>query len=209
VRSSRARRSARRKLQGASLDGAQLQGASLDEAQLWRTDARGSAWEDTRVIEPQIEPMSAESFAELKEMIGKEVPVGDIRRHAMERIEKLDRAKALEGEAEMAKVWEAQARSSPATDVYEKRLARIWQEIGCSAEGAPHVIRGLLARLRGLPFPFDAQSPHPSSLAKAFLDEEHCPGARGLSDAEIAKLKAIRDRTPKPIDDDEPNDEED
>jgi Pentapeptide repeats (8 copies) len=60
-------------LQGAWFNYAQLQGASLDEAQLCRTDARGSAWEDTRVIEPQIEPMSAESFAELKEMIGKQV----------------------------------------------------------------------------------------------------------------------------------------
>ena len=33
------------------------------------------------------------------------------------------------------------------------------------------------------------------TLAAAFLDEEHCPGARGLTDAEKAKLKAIRDRS--------------
>ena len=35
----------------------------------------------------------------------------------------------------MTKVWEAKARSSPAVEVYEKRLAKIWQEIGCAAEG--------------------------------------------------------------------------
>jgi hypothetical protein len=35
-------------------------------------------------------------------------------------------------------------------------------------------------------------------LAKAFLDEEHCPGAHGLSDTDKAKLKKIRDRSPPP-----------
>jgi hypothetical protein len=116
----------------------------------------------------------------------------------MKRIEKLDPAKALEGEAEMAKVWEAQARSSPATDVYEKRLAGIWQEIGCSAEWAPYVVRGLLDRWEGSALLFSAQSPQPSVLAAAFLDEEHCPGARGLTDAEKAKLEGLRDRSPPP-----------
>jgi hypothetical protein len=46
--------------------------------------------------------------------------------------------------------------------------------------------------------PFGAQSPQLPELAKAFLDEEHCPGARQLTDAEKAKLKAIRDRSPPP-----------
>lgn len=33
-------------------------------------------------------------------------------------------------------------------------------------------------------------------LAAAFLDTDHCTGARGLAEAEIVKLKAIRDRAP-------------
>jgi hypothetical protein len=104
----------------------------------------------------------------------------------------------LEGEDDMAKVWEAQARSSPTLEVYEKHLAEIWREIGCVGEGAPYVIRGLLIRLeKGSPL-FDAQSPQPRELAKAFLDEEHCPGAHGLSEADKAKLKAIRDGSPPP-----------
>jgi hypothetical protein len=35
-------------------------------------------------------------------------------------------------------------------------------------------------------------------LAATFLDEEHCPGARGLTNDEKAKLKEIRDRAPPP-----------
>src|SRR5262249_4513765 len=99
-------------------------------------------------------------------------------------------------EGDMAKVWEAHARSSPAEEVYEKRLAELWHETGCAAEGAPYVLRRLLDRLEGTPF--GAQSPQVPELAKAFLDEEHCPGARQLTDAEKARLKAIRDRSPPP-----------
>jgi hypothetical protein len=121
-------------------------------------------------------------------------------RAAMERIieQRLDPAKALEGEEEMAKVWEAQARSSPSVKVYEKRLAEIWRTIGCVAEDAPYMIRALLVQMELDSSPFDEQSPQPPKLALTFLDEEHCPGARGLTDAEKAKLKAIRDRSRPP-----------
>ena len=35
-------------------------------------------------------------------------------------------------------------------------------------------------------------------LAATFLDTEHCAGARGLSEAEIAKLKEIAAKAPSP-----------
>jgi hypothetical protein len=98
----------------------------------------------------------------------------------------------------MAKLWEKQAGAFRATKVYEKRLGEIWRETGCDAEGAPYVVRELLSRLTGKFSPFALQSPHLPVLATAFLDEEHCPGAHGLSDADKAKLKAIRDRAPLP-----------
>jgi uncharacterized protein YjbI with pentapeptide repeats len=210
-------------LQGASLAGAQLQGASLEEILAWRADARKAVWGDTRVFKPETGPeeRSVKSFEDLKK-------VGNMRSVAIETIEqRLDPTKAMEGEDDMAKVWEDQARSSPIKEVYEKRLARIWQETGCAAEGAP-LIRQLLNRLlvaqpyRLLnesfffrrpfyffkpsgelvavfgPFPFDAQSPQLHELAAAFLDEEHCPGARGLPEYSKAELKEIRDRSPPP-----------
>jgi hypothetical protein len=112
-----------------------------------------------------------------------------------------DPTKAPEGEYEVT-VWEAQASASPATETYEKHLGRIWQETGCAAVGAPYVLRGLLhnlSRICQVPVAnFEAQSPQWPALAKAFLDEEHCPGAHGLSDDEKAELKAMRDRPPPP-----------
>jgi hypothetical protein len=45
--------------------------------------------------------------------------------------------------------------------------------------------------------PFASDSPEKPNLAAAFLDKD-CAGARGLSVAEIADLKAIRDRAPPP-----------
>jgi uncharacterized protein YjbI with pentapeptide repeats len=199
-------------LQGASLDGAHLQGAWLAHVFVWRADARYAVWNDTNVTAPetglideQKKEWSVDSFERLKQMIAEEVSEGDMRRDALQRIEqRLDPTKALEGENDMAKVWKAHARSSPAREVYEKRLAELWHETGCAAEGAPYVLREFLHRLAptgaeavpiNLPR-FGAQSPQVPELAKAFLDEEHCPAARGLTDAEKAKLKAIRDRSP-------------
>ncbi len=45
--------------------------------------------------------------------------------------------------------------------------------------------------------PIAADSPEKPKLAAAFLDKD-CAGARGLSEGEIAKLKAIRDSVPPP-----------
>jgi hypothetical protein len=125
------------------------------------------------------------------------------RRATIERIEqRLDPAKALKGEEEMTKVWKAKARSSPSVKVHEERLAEIWRTIGCAAEDAPYVIRGLLVQLKFDVYssPFDEQSPQLPKVALTFLDEEHCPGTRGLTDAEKLELKEIRDRSspPKP-----------
>jgi hypothetical protein len=141
-------------------------------------------------------------------MIAEQVLEGGHRRAAMERIEQWldpDPTKALEEVEAMEKVWKAQARSSPAIEVYEKRLARIWRETGCASEGAPYVLRGLLDHLEtriapiygghiyGAQNPFGPQSPQLPALANAFLDEKHCPGAHGLTEYEKARLKAIRD----------------
>jgi Pentapeptide repeats (8 copies) len=184
-------------LQGALLEGAQLRGALLTNAAAWRADARKAVWQDTFVVGTKTGPeqWSVESFGKLKQLIAEKVPEDDLRSRAMDRImSRLDPSKPLEGEDEMAKVWEEKARSFPTM----KRLAEIWRETGCASQGAPYVLRGLLVRLEFESFPFGAGSPQPRKLAAAFLDEEHCPGAHGLTDAEKAKLKAIRDRSPPP-----------
>lgn len=128
----------------------------------------------------------------------------------MERIEsRLDPGKALYGEEEMAKVC-SELQPAPAVfktyaemiqplpgreEVYERSLAEQWRETACADDGAPFVLQAILPRLDESDVsPFAPRSPEKAKLAAAFLDTEHCPGARGLSQDEIAKLKAIRDR---------------
>lgn len=82
---------------------------------------------------------------------------------------------------------------------YETSLSKILREAGCTADGGPYVVRAFIQRLDDTNpdiSPFAPDSPEPAKLAAAFLDMEHCPGAEGLTAAEIAKLKEIRDRAP-------------
>ena len=65
-------------------------------------------------------------------------------------------------------------------------------EIGCAAEGPPYVIGGLSRQLENR---FGRMySLEEAEVAAAFLDDATCPGARGLSEENKAKLKTIRDR---------------
>jgi hypothetical protein len=109
----------------------------------------------------------------------------------MKRIEqRLAPTTALEGEDEMAKVWAARESESPTPEVYEKSVAGQWREVGCDAEGAPYVLHGLVAQLRDRVF-FGDHCDAAKARAAPFLDEAHCPGAHGLSEADKAALKAI------------------
>jgi len=187
---------------------------------VWRADARDATWKGTRVSSPNTDAMSVPEFGDLKETIFEQILEGDRRRDAMERIQRALDPKPLEGEDEMADIWEDQADYSPDRDKYEESLAKIWREIGCAAEGAPYVARALLtpmeyvspfaevsphpaALARVLPaifrgFRFTKDSPYPPAFAKAFLDEEHCPGARGLSEEDKATLKELAAKAPSP-----------
>jgi uncharacterized protein YjbI with pentapeptide repeats len=205
-------------LQGASLRGAQLQVASLAPAQLlgvgaflenvcvWRADSRQAAWKNTRVAHPETGPKAdkvsecdwtAASFAALKRLIAEKIPEGGARRAAMKRIEqRLDPTTALDGEDDMAKIWAARERETPTPEVYEKSLAGQWREVGCAAQGAPDVLHALIDRLSSADTPFRLESDAAMALAADFLDEAHCPGAHGLSEADKAMLKKIA--TPAP-----------
>jgi uncharacterized protein YjbI with pentapeptide repeats len=208
-------------LQCASLDGAQLQGASLEHTRLqgasfvqtqlqgasfvhvcvWRADARQADWGDTRIAGPETGPeadtrlcvWTVDSLAALKRLLA-EAAVGDTPAgEAFEIIEqRLDPPKALEREDEMAKIWAARERESPAPEAYEKSLAGQWRELGCAADGAPYVLRGLITQLTNRDSSrFRDQSDVAKALASAFLDEAHCAGAHGLSEADKATLKKI------------------
>ena len=188
----------------------------MENVCVWRADARSAAWKDTRVARPETRPegsfgeffycsWAGDSFAELKLLIAAEVPEGEIRDGAMERIEQhLDPTKTPEGEDEdeLAKIWAAREREAPTPEAYEKVQARQWGELGCAAEGAPYVVHALIARLSGVDTSDRDQSDAAKSLASAFLDEAHCPGAHGISPADKADLKKIAapaaPKAPKP-----------
>ena len=146
------------------------------------------------IFMPSHDKLSATAFDALNKEIIKQAPEGDRRRSALARIERLDPNKPLEREDEMASVWAALEQSSPAADAFETIVAEQWRKAGCDAEGAPYVVRGLLRRLES--GPFEEESPHIPKLAVAFLDEEHRAGARGLTEGETSRLKAIAGRAP-------------
>jgi uncharacterized protein YjbI with pentapeptide repeats len=203
------------KLQGATLDRAELQGAELEYAQLqgalfrdvcvWRADARQATWGDTLVADPQTGPKAKEHSScdwapdrlaafehlifELMDEIEIEQSAGQIASLEQD----LDPTKDREGEKEIAKVWTARGREREtlSPEAYAKSLAVQWRVTGCAEDGAPYVLRALIARLSSYGSPFPAQSNAAKALAAAFLDEAHCAGAHGLSEADRATIKEI------------------
>jgi uncharacterized protein YjbI with pentapeptide repeats len=205
-------------LQGASLNQAVLDGAQLKEAFVWRADPRSAkSLASVRVTAVKTGPVDPEHecgqnrdckwtairFGSLKQRITEYTPGGDWRSKALDRIEMaLDPAKPLDGDADMAKAWADLEHSRPELDAYENIL----RETGCNENAAPYVIQGLI--LQGGtktynidqfnwtgPFGdrFGVDRSHPAALARYFLDEANCPGARGLSEEDRSNLRKIRD----------------
>src|SRR5262249_43458608 len=121
--------------------------------------------------------------------------VGPLRGQALERIATLEKPPYIADEA-LAKTWTDLAeKSERSTNSLVIARAKIFEEIGCAADGAPYVMgaltRQLDGRFLGYIQPHLAQE---AEVAAAFLDEAKCPGALGLSEEAKAKLREIRDR---------------
>lgn len=122
----------------------------------------------------------------LKSLIEK-VPAGLLRDQALKRIAKLEKPPFVEDEA-AAKAWAALAEiSAHSPKPYWDAVTTTLREIGCDPIGAPYVVLQLIAHLY---FRFENNRTEARVLATAFLDEAHCPGARGLG-MEKAKLQAL------------------
>ena len=191
-------------LQGALLVGAQLQGAIFTRVFTWRADARDSKGEGALVSEPEnqakyhmlgcaFEPWACDwtpsAFAGLKRLIERQVPEGDQRKKALNRIAILDPARPSPDKQEEKEVWTDLVRSSPSLDVYQKDLAVRLQEMGCDANLGPYVIRGLILNPISTRFPWGSRQWN--ALAATFLDEAHCPAARALVAADRTFLQVI------------------
>jgi hypothetical protein len=156
--------------------------------------------DSARIVETNTDPpSSANWFAELKRLIEEHVPKGENRDEALEGIKILDPAN-LDEETDKAisAEWAKLEKSSPSVDQYEKIPAKVLQDTGCDFEATPYVIRGLLRTFydpfrfyRGDPNPFAIPAPR---VAAIFFNEAQCPGVRGLSENDKARLRRIQDR---------------
>ncbi len=192
-------------LQGAMLSGAQLKGASLAHVFVWRADTQNTNAAGALVIAPEMGPRysdencpescewSADTFARLKRFIEMRLPAGSRRDGdlgALALIAKLDPATQLPVQPDP---WADLERNSPPQADYERILASILRDTGCDTKGAPYVIHGLLPSLDDR---FASGSAEKADLAAAFVDEAHCPGARGLSERDKSALQKIRNAAP-------------
>jgi uncharacterized protein YjbI with pentapeptide repeats len=202
-------------LQGANLFGARLEGASLRNTFVWRTDPPSNT-NGALVNAPEPGPKysgldcplgppcewSKKSYEALKLLIES----SSARDQALRQISILEKP-PYRADKSSAEAWtnlaEVSARSAGS---YFNTLAEILKEIGCAADGAPYVINGLMRPLgaiglRGvvavnlvwLDRRFEGNPSQEAEIANSFLDETKCPGARGLSEENKAKLRDIRD----------------
>jgi uncharacterized protein YjbI with pentapeptide repeats len=194
-------------LRGADLSDAQLQDAALSLVFVWRTTVRdvNAAGADIGGLETGQKYYCGEldgckwttkTFAEHLLSFESALPQDiDEREEILTRIAELDPDKKSDWRPDDWKLLERR----PEPKDYEKKLAAKLRQIGCAAEGAPYVIHALLgARLfehviKTLELRLDDPAQR-ADIAKAFLNEEHCPGARGLSGQDKAVLREIRDR---------------
>jgi hypothetical protein len=190
-------------LHGADLTSASFRGAFMDGVYVWRSSPPA----DARVVAPEtrakyskdgcpdrdgqiaICDWNAKTFKDLKELIAKEVPAGQMRENALQRIAVLDPGRPAPEEKDGAKAWADAARARFDAAAHERYLLKV----GCSEDGAPYVISALAENLQAR---FEAGSPHVTALAALFLDEAQCPGARGLSEDDKNMLRALRDPAP-------------
>jgi hypothetical protein len=180
---------------------AQLQGASLRLVYVWRTYPPANA-NAARVVLPQPGPKysggdwAETSYTALKSLIKNSVPE-ELQPVALMGIARLKEPFVADEGA--AKAWMDIAQvSARSASSYFGTLAKMLEEIGCVADGAPYVIRGLLGPIYPnrvlLDIRFEGNPSQEAEVAAAFLDEAKCPGARGLSEENKAKLQEIRDR---------------
>ena len=200
-------------LQGASLDRAQLQGASLDRAQLaGRVACRNLCLASRR---PTID--ATDAYVERPETGRKyrgldcdrraslatgrarptprcggssrtEFPRGTCERRRWPASPVLDPEKQ---ENRLPRSGLELEKNRPALAEYQKSSPKCSREIGCKAEGAPYVVRGLLPRLDG------AWTPPRRAGGGCLSERRSLPGrARPVGRGQSGSLREISDRAP-------------
>jgi hypothetical protein len=202
-------------VQGASLAGTKMQGAQLRSVYVWRT----SIWNEIHDLQPNTKgalivsprpgpeytgpycsakmdecPWSLGASAKLRTLIEVWAVNNFQRLHALKRIAILEKPPYVK-DVESASEWDKLERIS--SHLAPDTLAKTLEMIGCTLDGNPYVIRGLLPQLGGGSISdnrFQGSPSQAAAVANLFLDKTHCAGAGGLSEADRAKLQEIANR---------------
>ena len=178
-------------LQGASLKDAKLQGAELQKSTLNGTDMSGAdvghaTFDDASLTAVSVDglneiAMSKHEFDNLRAQI-EEVPEGEERKNALERIGKLN----PDNSSNVASARKTLEKRSVAKTADKMPLADQLKTLACSVdENALYIVRGLIANGR-----IKAARAKAPDLVKAILKTD-CPVSGVLTEADKAALKEI------------------
>jgi Pentapeptide repeats (8 copies) len=162
-------------------------------------DALPAGWFDAGIVVDCCN-WSETYYAALKLLIEDPVPAGPRRDQALRQIATSEKPPYVADEGSAKAGMHLAEKTARSAGSYFNTLAKSLKEIGCAADGAPYVIGGLIHQLEEPPkllqphFRFGGDISLEAELAASFLDEARCPGARGLSEENRAKLREIRDR---------------
>ena len=178
-------------LQGASLKDAELQGAELQNSKLTGTDMSGAeVWhlnfDDASLIAVSVDglnesAMSKDEFDNLRAQI-EEIPEGEERKNALERIGKLD----PDNSRNVASARKTLEKRSVAKTADKMSLVDQLKTLSCSVdEDALYIVRGLIANGR-----INDTRAKATGLVEAILKQD-CPVSAALTEADKAALKKI------------------
>jgi uncharacterized protein YjbI with pentapeptide repeats len=178
-------------LQGASLKDAELQGAELQNSKLTGTDMSGAevwrlTFDDASLIAASVDglnesAMSKDEFDNLRAQI-EEIPEGEERKNALERIGKLD----PDNSRNVASARKTLEKRSVAKTADKMSLADQLKTLSCSVdEDALYIVRGLIANGR-----INDTRAKATGLVEAILKPD-CPVSAALTEADKAALKRI------------------
>jgi len=178
-------------LQGASLKDAELQGAELQNSKLTGTDMSGAeVWhlnfDDASLIAVSVDglnesAMSKDEFDNLRAQI-EEIPEGEERKNALERIGKLD----PDNSRNVASARKTLEKRSVAKTADKMSLVDQLKTLSCSVdEDALYIVRGLIANGR-----INDTRAKATGLVEAILKPD-CPVSAALTEADKAALKKI------------------
>jgi uncharacterized protein YjbI with pentapeptide repeats len=189
-------------LQGAAIPSVDFQGASFRNAKVWRIGRLQSGdfgglprvdLVDFQECDPYTEPWShtdAHSFAEWRDLIVKQIPVGGNRDLAKARLSKLDPNR----EAGLINREICVSNHIPPKDEGTiKDLATFLVDLACSSYSAPYVARGIIQQME---YGRDWDAAEQFTIAAEMLrkgksDPTACPGVNGFTNDDWARLDLL------------------